>query len=300
MRHYNVMSGAAGTGLGLIYLKEQGFIDFDVARVLSPDMDDTLLKYMCRDIEKANFGLLQGAAGVGYYFLRRGNPKYLPAVETLAARLRQYAAAAVPLNVSDGLSGTLLFLCEAFRRGVPAAGDAVKETVDHILRQEQDARKYGSMFPPVCGNPEKSGLAADSGDLAVGFALLHAGQTCADGTWRKKGMELLLSTVGRRDPVPERVEGAGLAAGTSGIAAVYRAAYLLTGAAVFRDAAGYWTKQTLYRSIEDLAPAGYKAHGSTSMEHHVSLSKGIAGIGAVLLENGDSVENSKQALNAAR
>jgi hypothetical protein len=291
MRHYNVMSGAAGTGLGLIYLREQGFVGIDIAGVLSADMDDTLLKYMYRDIEKENFGLLQGAAGPGYYFLRRGNPKYLPALEMLTARLRQHAArsrdaaSGVPLSVSDGLPGSLLFLCEAYRKGVPTAGDAVKETVDCILRQEQDYRKYGSMFPPVSGTPEKSGLSADSGDLAVGFAILQAGGICDCRQWREKGVEILLSTVGRRDPVPERVEGAGLAKGTSGIAAIWRAAYRLTGTAVFREAAGYWTKQTLYMSMEGVAPAGYKAFGSTGMEHQLSLMKGIAGIGSVLLEN---------------
>jgi hypothetical protein len=291
MHHYNVMGGAAGTGLGLIYLREQGFVDIDIAGVLSADMDGTLLKYMYRDIEKEKFGLLQGAAGLGYYFLRRGNPKYLPAAEMLTARLRQYAArsrdaaAGVPLSVSDGLPGSLLFLCEAYRKDVPAAGDAVKEMVDCILRQEQDGRKYGSMFPPVSGTNERSGLAADSGDLAVGFAILQAGGICDCRQWREKGMEILLSTVARHDPVLERVEGAGLAKGTSGIAAVWQAAYRLTGTAVFREAAGYWTKQTLYMSMEGVAPAGYKAFGSTGMEHQLSLIKGIAGIGSVLLEN---------------
>jgi hypothetical protein len=289
MRHYNVMSGAAGTGLGLIYLREQGFVDIDIARVLSPDMDGTLLKHMYRDIEKANFGLLQGAAGLGYYFLRRGNPKYLSAVEMLTARFRRYAArdaaAGVPLCISDGLSGSLLFLCEAYRKNVPAAGDAVKEMVDCILRQEQDARKYGSMFPPVIGTPGKNGLTADSGDTAVGFAILHAGNICDCRQWREKGIGILLSAVGRRDPVQELVQGAGLAKGLSGIAAIWRAAYRQTGTAVFREAAGYWTKQTLYMSMEGLVPAGYKAYGSTGTEHSLSLLKGITGIGLVLLEN---------------
>jgi glycosyltransferase involved in cell wall biosynthesis len=252
MHHYNVFSGAAGTGLGLIHLNEQGFIEMDIAQVLSTDVEGTLLKYMHRDIERSNFGFLQGAAGVGYYFLRRGNPKYLPAVEALIMRMRDAAPA-------DGTLG-LLLPCEAHRMGVPAAYDIIK----NFTRQERD----GSLVT----------------DLAVGLSLLHAG-----GEWRDAGIEILLSTLGRRDFVQERVKGAGLETGTSGIAATYRAAYRQTGIEAFNDAAEYWTKQTLYMAMNDVVPAGYKPHGTTNTDYGRSLLRGIAGIGLWLSACGEDV-----------
>jgi glycosyltransferase involved in cell wall biosynthesis len=256
--------GAAGVALGLMRLAGEGFPGLDRAKIYPRDAADRLAICMLSEARQPNLGLLTGAAGIGLALHRLDRERYAPHLRDLTARLEAWSAG-IPddasMSMADGVAGLLIFAAEA-----ALESEAIPRMADHIAGRRSAAAP----------------LSAVDGDLAAGWALIKAAKH-GNCDWRETGLELARGTLARRDPVMERVDGAGLMYGTAGLAASYRALADETGEEPFAEAARHWSRQTLYRAINGVVPAGYKARGTTNPDISRSLLHGVAGVGLGLL-----------------
>jgi glycosyltransferase involved in cell wall biosynthesis len=286
-KNFNLATGLVGEGIGLMYLKNKGYIDMDISDILL-NIDSEIFGFVTEAVEKQNFGYLQGLAGVGNYFIRRNFPHHLnhliSGIALSLANIEKFA-----MDMPQGILGVLLFLISAYDKTADRekAYNIIHSLVSCILSSEQDFRKTDSYFVENPEKPCKTGLIWQSGDLITGYILRKAAKILDDNGLHDKSMRILLSTTERLDPVRECVWDAGFYHGSSGTAYLYHKLYRKTGEIAFKNARDYWFEETLYKAVVDNDTAGYKVYDSSVKENNRGLMAGIAGIGLTLLSIGN-------------
>jgi lantibiotic modifying enzyme len=161
--------------------------------------------------------------------------------------------------------------------------------VNYLLGNTLDPEKYSCNFPswistdyPVSG----SRLAWCYGDLGIGMSLWQAAQVTGNKAWRKKAIDTLIHTTGRRNPKENAVIDAGLCHGAAGIAHIYNRVYHHTGNEIFKELALHWLEVTMKLAVYEDGYAGYKAWHTEKYGGWVAeagLLEGVAGIGLMLI-----------------
>lgn len=305
--------GAFGPGLGgtffaIEHLVKQDFID-ESARDSLAMFDDFFVKYMHLRLQKNDFDYFSGATGIGSYLLERlpFQPTLSDALEQLLTAFEQDAqpdgaggifwkttfsrpdgASEINVGLTHGMLSQVLLLARLCKAGVaPARCRTLLEgAVSFLLRQEQDAAQYYSLFPNVAGFPTTSRLGWCYGDLGIALGLYRAGQACERPDWIEKAMDIFQYTTTRRDLQRNMVKDAAFCHGACGIAQFFQRMYLETGIPAFENTHQYWTQQVLNLARPGAGIAGYLPH--IAMErippaNTRSLLNGVSGIGLSLI-----------------
>jgi glycosyltransferase involved in cell wall biosynthesis len=283
----DMAAGLTGTGTGLVCLQDGGYVRDDLSETLAY-IDREVFEFAAGAIEQRNFGYLHGAAGAGYYLMRRDEARFSQYLDRLIPEMEQaFSSGNIRINMSQGILGILQFLTRAHRRheaGRARMQETVRKLAGRILSCEQDFEKTGYYFPENPDNIQRTGLAWQSGDLITGQVLLNASEILHDASLREKSMQILRSTAGRMDPVHEYVRDAGFYHGSSGVARIYYKLYKQTGEAAFLKSCAYWLAETLYKAVSGKdGAAGYTTYDSSSRENTFGLFAGIAGTGLSML-----------------
>jgi|GEM_PF-1046581 len=285
----NLLKGAAGLGIGLAYLAERGFIDIDVSELFE-DIDSDIYDDMLEQLENRNYDYLTGAVGIGFYFLYRNKSQFLPYLEYLITKIDlffsdlAFGADSSPNLFCEVLS-SIRFLLKVYRQNifVKRVYTIIKSQSEFLLTQIQNIDKYGSSFPETTNQNNKSGLTWKSGDLIIGSTLLDISRILQDNDLYDKSLNILYSTIQRKDSVLEKVYDASLYQGSAGTAYLYHKLYQKTKNHLFKDASKYWIDETFYKAVAKSSYAGYFAYNFNTKQENTSLLYGIAGVGLSLL-----------------
>ena len=307
--HHSLSEGLAGIGWTLEHLILNDFIEFEDEQGLA-DLDACLFKVMKETMKQGNYDLLHGAIGHGVYLLsgfkRTGNRHYLTSlidelenisvtdeneeVKWLSHISSEGKIYEVNLGMAHGMASIIAFLAELHLKHINQENllHLLKSAVRYVLKYRQDPDKYFSFFPNLVhdGTPAKSRLAWCYGDLGIAIALLKAGKALNDRNIIDLALDILIHASHRKDPENNFVWDAGLCHGTAGIAHIFNRIYQQTKIEELKDAAVYWTGQTLEMSKFKDGLAGYKSYRipkNGSWENEAGLLEGIAGIGLSLL-----------------
>jgi glycosyltransferase involved in cell wall biosynthesis len=266
---YNLATGLAGKGLGLMYLKNKGFTDIDLENTLE-DIDDKLFTFAADALAQHNYGLIAGATGAAAYFLKRKKQYHINFV------LREIENAAeiisnLPPDMSTGIQGLLLFLIAAHSQS------SNKDIIVALVRQFAD--RLTSQAEKTAVN----GLGWDIGQLGTGFTLLRTAQLLNDLKLNELAARLLHNAASRRNPVSERLYDASFFNGSSGTAYLFHKLFRLTGENDFAEARDFWKEETLFKAIVGREYAGYLSAESQLPVNNRGILGGIAGIGLTLL-----------------
>ena len=301
-------SGLSGILYLFEFLRENDFIDMDVSAA-QPALDNYLVSRMRQNIQQGYFDFMHGALGVGLYFLKKGtHPEYIRELIGFLYRtaeknpdnltfkwesvvlVNEENRNAYNLALSHGMSSIIIFLSRVIKAGIcnERIIEMLSGAVNYVLQQEKDFSQFGSCFPNYVlkDTPDslsKSRMAWCYGDLGVGMALWQAGKVTEKTEWRNKGLEILLQSTKRKNPVETFVQDAGICHGSAGIAMIFCRMYLETNKDEFKEATPYWIQQTLNFSCFEDGLVGYKTVEKDGMKQDYSLLGGIAGIGLELL-----------------
>lgn len=257
--HYNLYSGAAGIGIGLKYLCEKKYIDFDWRFFIS-DMEEPMEKYLKKLLDKNNMGFMQGAVGIAYYFLESGvnviDDRFLSGLYQYGEK-NEY-------TMKNGLVGVLSFLMNCKDK---IANTSVMELI----------KLYTDI---LSSSTSENGLCYKYGDLITSYILYKAGKilkrkSLSDGHYKR-----LVDTCHRRDMILEGVNDASIYSGSAGTSLIYFLMDRYGENDNFVSAYKYWLDDISYKSNnidnELWASSEYQAYNR-------GLLHGSAGIGLSIL-----------------
>jgi lantibiotic modifying enzyme len=299
-------SGLSGILYLFDFLKRQDLIDIDIedSKLL---LEDFLVKEMQKDINNRYYDFMHGALGVGFYFLKRNENKnpiiqlidflYKTAEKKPHSNIFKWKSSLNTDNdigyniaLSHGMASIVIFLAHCIKKNIieNKVNEMLVGTINYILSQEIDYKKYGSFFPPQSLENNNrlilsSRLGWCYGDLGVAFSIWYAGKVTCNKKWEKKGLNILLISTERIPTVEKSVFDAGICHGSTGVAMIYRRMYLETGNIIFLDAFHNWLKQTIVYSNFSDGLAGYKTKEGKQWTNDYTLLTGIAGIGLMFL-----------------
>ncbi len=264
---------AAGlTGILFVfrYLGERRIIDSDEAHALD-EIIPFIEKWGQSRIDEGDFDLLHGGLG----------PFYVQSLEcsmsdTWVGRYERDSLN-IDLGLAHGIPSYLQFLSrtEHSRIHQDVVMSDIKSVLGVLLSYADFTMKNGSVFPTrikdgIAQYPSR--LAWCYGDVGIGISLMIMGDRFNGLTG--VGERVLELAAARRDPINTRVSDPYLCHGSSGLALIFFKAYLLSKNDKFKEAAQYWTKETLNYLDSTHSPAKSK---------DMSLLNGLSGIGLTLM-----------------
>jgi hypothetical protein len=236
-----------------------------------------------------------GAAGIVYYFLERlPDPEIENYLHSLAPRLLKAvstcfspgASLAVSLGMSNGMSGVLLVLIEACRKGISASEskEIIRQQLRRIISCQTEidfSKSRYSIFPETVDLKSGEGrysnaLTWNSGDLNQSLLFYRAWQLFDDGHLLQMGDLVGLNTLLRKSQVDTGVTGAGFLAGASGLAGVYGHLYEVSKHNAYRDGYVYWINKTVEILAHEQATGNCRDRG-------LDVLHGLTGPALVLL-----------------
>lgn len=309
--------GLAGIGWGLTHLISQGFVEADIDSILE-ELDQFSSDVMRRYIEDSNFDYLQGAVGIGLYFLERyPSPPAARSLQALLDALERQAVHGTDafihwdtlsdpadgtrgcnFSLSHGISGIVNLLArmarhEQFRsQAIPLMTGAG----EYIMRQEFSVSGQNSLFPSFMSPknpPTYSRLAWCYGDLGVALSLLQGAETTGDKAWYSTVEKIFLHSATRRDAQYTGVNDACVCHGSAGNAHIFNRAFQRFGKERLRDTAVYWLEESLKHAKYPDGYAGYKMRHPEikgGWKPEADLLEGIAGLGLVFISAISDIE----------
>ena len=302
--------GISGMLYGIKLLNENEFSNIDISEI-HKGYAPYLKKQMFAEIGIGHFDFMHGAIGIAIYFLKNGDSSDFDDCVKLVDKLYNIAIIekdivkwkftnpvtkknAFNISMSHGMSSIAMFLCRMINLNIDVerCSNLLTKTVNYIMQQEIDYKKYGSYFPSYSiesenGNIMKSRLGWCYGDLGVAMALWKSGCTLNISSWKDKAIEVFEYSAMRRDLQMESVSDADVCHGAAGIAQIFKRIYLETNNSLFEDAHQFWIEQTIKMASFEDGLAGYK-HWNGNDDGwccETSVLEGIAGIGLVLLSS---------------
>ncbi|SDH45589.1 Lanthionine synthetase C-like protein [Pedobacter terrae] len=301
-------AGIAGYAWVVNYLVENEIIDKDSNEVLEV-LDPFLKREIKNMLIHQNYDLLNGALGIGIYFLKR---KDFGAVEELIEYLddrkikigneylwevdkRQYQMGFVfDFSLAHGAAGILYFLNKCEQQGIRSA--TCQKLIDGILcffqNNLQDHEKIGSYFGNRIDRSEyysnsKTEMMSRVGWCYGDLSILHTingllSSSYGIGHLRDEAASMLKNTAKRFSVESSLVCDAGFCHGSSGNAFIFRDLFLKTDIEEFRLASEFWIDKTIsfLKSSGDEQPKYVFIGGENSMEVECdNLLEGTLGIG---------------------
>jgi len=300
-------AGLTGILFAFHYLGERKLIDHEDAHSLD-EIIPFLEKWGQSQIENGDLDVLHGGLGP-FFVLTSGSQKWADTWVDLRADTWVDSRADtwvgpygdsrnIDLGLAHGLPSYLLFLSKitdsigagCHRTTCPGLdpGSNIEKCLNTLLATADFTQKHGSVFPTRINDgiaQYPSRLAWCYGDAGIGISLMELengltgeqfnGLTGIEGM----GEKVLELAADRRDPLNTRVEDPFLCHGSSGLALIFFKAYLLSKNDKFKEAAQYWTKET----INYLNTTHSPVHSVTQRPPDPSLLNGLSGIGLTLM-----------------
>jgi lantibiotic modifying enzyme len=304
-------SGAAGFGWIVNHLISKQIIDPESNEILDV-LDQFLAEAMAYFLSVNNIDLLNGAMGIGLYFLQRNNlAKVKSVIEHLNAtkiingeeflwkinKFNPEGKIYFDLSLAHGMAGVLHFLsrCAQVNQLKSECGLLI-EGINHFFEHNlQEMNKVGSFYPNkidvkeyenAINRPGKSRLAWCYGDLGILSARLGDSLQRSDAELTQKVTKQLRTTSTRRNYADTSVQDAGFCHGCAGNAYLYSQLFKRTNEPLFGDAASYWLAQSLTYNQEPEAENA-KYHflvGKPELQQYEFLDnflEGLIGVGLV-------------------
>lgn len=295
-------NGLAGLGVGLLILQQDGFIS-GVGSALG-SIDPVISLSLASFVEDNNIDFLHGLIGIGFYLLERNNSSKEYSVSNLSKIVDYLDKSKIsdgaivkwrynekklskPFNISlsHGVSSIVVFFCRLIKSGALGENYNVKikqmlqGAVQYLLSNRVDVDRLGCCFASSsleCDDyPHRSRLAWCYGDLGVATALLEAGNTLHDSSFRDIAIQVLLYCAKRRDIKANYVNDFCVCHGSVGIAQIFRSQGVALGMKELLDAADYWEKDTLSRVVKD-------GHGRHTLLYYDPENGGFRESGGIL------------------
>jgi lantibiotic modifying enzyme len=284
-------NGLAGIGWAMEHLVKYRFFEADTKEILS-DLDDLLVQSIDILAQENNFSFLDGALGLGWYFLSRmdiNNTESKKAILRLLDHLEQ-SPGNTELGIAHGLAGQLIFLSRLTKIAdfAKKATPLLDKTIKNILDRQVDPHKYNCYFP-IHSNRDEPASASKmewaSGDPGIATAIWRAGYEMKNNQWQEKAIEIFIHSCERKNVIDERVIASGLGKGTAGLAQIYHRMYGLTGRQILKETAQYWVHATVGMGYHQEGFAGYRVWQPKirKWQPQPGLLEGISGIGLSLL-----------------
>ena len=317
----SLFGGIAGMGWLLQELSETPSaaslaIDTSVGGGLST-IDEVLLEAVARTSMRDTYDLITGLTGIGLYGIRRSiEPSGALLTKAVVARLRDlavvdesgvcwqtppmaagprsegpFANGLVDLGLAHGVSGTITFLAEVVRSGlpIPHAKALLMDATRWLLSQGREGALCPS-FPHAVVSSEvfapTSRLAWCTGDLSVASALMAAARATGNDIWRRIAVAIATNAT-LTPPHLTGVVDASICHGAAGIAHIFSLFSSGTGLPQFARAAAFWFNTTLRYHQPGAGTGGYTygdiVNGARLYVPRIGLVEGAAGIGLALM-----------------
>jgi len=279
-------AGLTGILFAFRYLGERKLINHEDAHALD-EIIPLLEKWGESQIENGDLDMLHGGLGP-FYILSNESQKR---ADTLVGKRADTLVGPygdlfnIDLGLAHGLPSYLLFLSKINKqtgRPDPDLGSNIERWLNTLLDSADFTQKHGSIFPTrikdgISQYPSR--LAWCYGDVGIGISLMLleerlTGERFAGLGLQGVGERVLELAAKRRDPKNTRVQDPYLCHGSSGLVLIFFKAYLLSKNDKFKEAAQYWTKETLNYLDSTHSPAQSK---------DMSLLNGLSGIGLTLM-----------------
>lgn len=310
--HYpGFAKGLAGVGWTIEHLVQHEFFEADTNDILA-ELDSLLLESIPSFFNRNNYFFLDGAGGLGLYFLSRHktNPlTSLNAINLLLSGLEQKCLreqkeylkwlspkepGAMPtgthFNMAHGMAGliALLSCLKALDVFPQRVSRLLTGATNYLLTQQMERNHAISIFPQ-CQFPEEpvkgSKMDWGTGDPGMASALWQAGHIMNEKQWEVKALDILIHSCGRRNVIDENIINSGLGRGAAGLAQIFHYMFRQTGLDIFNETARYWTHAVVGMGYHPEGFAGYRVwRGEKKIwQREAGLFEGIAGIGLALI-----------------
>jgi lantibiotic modifying enzyme len=206
------------------------------------------ISYGLLDLQKTNFGLSHGLAGILKFCL-----------ECYNKNICSDAAYEYAYKITNFLSSNMEMGNERYY---------FPSILDHTRSKQQPSR-----------------LAWCYADIGIGFILFQAGKIFKDIKILSLALQILRNSTSIQEQQETRVCDAGFCHGAAGIAYVYKKLWVETSELIFLTACDFWIEQTIEYSKHTDGIGGFKAYDlkASSYKTNPGLLEGSAGIGLVLL-----------------
>lgn len=319
--NYILSSGLTGFAWTINHLAKEEFIsnkDF----LFINKIDDFLKKNCIKNLSINNYDYLNGALGVGFYYLTKVNESkkhYKFICETIELLEKKSIKdlnnkiqwkTTYPeteekfkynLSLAHGISAIIVYLSKLLFNGINPENkvrNLLNSSVETILFYKLNETVHKYNFPGWidinCSHKKSnSRLAWCYGDLGIAIAIYQAAKITNNNEWEQISIDVLTYNSNRRDLNEENVLDAGLCHGSSGIAHIFKRLYTYTGKEIFHKTNEYWIKETLKMAKFNDGLAGYKAwYGDNygGWVNTINLLEGISGIGLSLISSVSDIE----------
>lgn len=288
--------------------------------MIDPDRDDLLndidlllYSHMKHLINEGEIDQLNGAIGIGRYFIRRKKYDY---VELLIEYLNKTKISdgneikwkkdnlqlqnvfSYDFSLAHGSAGIIHFLFTCYKKDIAkdTCLSLIKGATHFLLNNIQDVDQVGSCFPSSIpckeyksgfNNPYLSRLSWCYGDLGIWYVLYHVADLFNDAGLKQKTIHGLLKNTERTSFEQTLVVDAGFCHGSAGIAYLYQKMWQFTQVQDFKDCAQFWLQKTIDYGKQLSEIEGYKFLIGNFEERAYrpckSLLEGSAGVAIVYL-----------------
>lgn len=300
----NYYQELAELGNLICHLIRNGHLEWDAERLLG--QFDTILDQRLRHLlEQKNLERINGAVGIGTYFLRRvqHSEKARQTMDMMLEALqtqregnketgyywvcRQIVEPRVYTGLAHGSALVINFLTSLHEAGFRQAecAELMHYAIKFLLNTRLDPQQYLSSFPLWRGKQDRTNnLSLPYGDLSTAYAILRAADALGNLEYWAEAAAIALRTTHRTSLQDTYLHDASIFYGVSGAHLVYAAFYQRTGLAEFNAAARYWLEQIPARANQ---PNEYLNFSSFFFQHptaQVGFNLGLTGIGLTLLQ----------------
>lgn len=289
------------------------------------DLDESLYELGISLLKKDKYDCVNGSINVALYFYNRyinGNIKSKIFLESFVDLLFEKKISeqgafkwkseidhvthdcGYNLGIAHGIPGILLFLCKLYTLEIKKnkVESLIHGSIKFILSKERTSNDYYSLFSGVCtdaDNNKETRLGWCYGDLSVGYSLYKASKLNIKKLeyLNNKSLDIINTTLSRKDLKKDRIYDACICHGTSGIAHIYNRLFQMSNYLPYKEAALFWYEETIKMSCLDptIQFAGYRTslvsnyEKEHSIEGNLSFLSGIAGIGLSLISSISSI-----------
>ena len=305
-------NGYAGICWLLRYLYDEGIFECDDIDKLLSDMDKRIYEGLILSINDNDF--LHGSLGIAYYFVHYDTPYSKDALSAYIKVLdstkivenngclkwisdayikMQKIASVYNLGMAHGMASLIYFLSLCLDKGIHTR--EVKLMLDGVTKyyvNNTNPTSFSSIFSfwmlPLEKEYTKTRLAWCYGDPGVASSLFHAGKTMNDKNIIDFSLNVFDCTLKRFNKEEDYVTEAAICHGTAGLSIIYNTLFQETGYEKYKNAALFWTQETIKKSKEKGMYAGYILHDAVLENEGInatvlSLINGLSGIGLSLL-----------------
>ncbi len=282
-------SGIAGWGWLLIFLEQQKLIESYELDFLD-EIDSALKNSLSYFLQQGEIDQLNGAIGIGRYFLKRGDPEAIESIVSFlkdnnalqgkecAWRLGDFTNRSVKFfnySLSHGITGILKFLLDCRSSNIVKENmdELIEGCVSFLLKGMRPIQNVGSIFPnmieegdylnvnlrrKVIRNLRQSRLSWCYGDLGTFHTLAEYASTFNKSEIAEICHNGMMKNTLRKSDSQTQIVDPGFCHGSSGVAYMFYKYGIVNSNESFRETAIYWLISALNEGIKDDGIDGYK------------------------------------------